>query len=286
MNNRIIEYVKNFFKRENKKMAKFNLKKIAQNIGTGENQLEECRDKVDLSNEKQGVVNKNINLSMPIKDKDNNIPFNVQLEAERKNETEFSIIESSMDDKIVDAKSKDKKQVMDINVKSQEYDDAKTKAYKEAEDKKAADTSFWDKYVGVQMEGKITKVDDNIPASASQLPNKEERFKEKEIEKMVMSSLKDADAMLLHIYANSQNRKLTADEEQQIIDIDSGKLRILAQMVEPFPRNLPYTGDREPTIRKDKDGKARVYEDGNAIDEFKSCGEAKANYPEGEIENA
>ncbi len=286
MNNRIVKYVKNFFKRKNTKMAKFNLKKIAQNIGTGENQLEECRDKVDLSNEKQGVVNKNINLSIPVKDKDNTIPFNVQLEAERKNETEFSIIESSMDDKVVDFKSKDKKQIMDINVKTQEYDSTKAKAYKEAEDKKTADTSFWDKYVGVKIEGEITKVDNNIPASASQLQNKEERFKGKKIDKMVMASLKDADAMLLHIYASSQNRKLTADEEQQIIDINSGKSRILAQKVEPFPRNLPYAENKEPTIRKDKDGRTRVYENGNAIDEFKSCGEAKANYPEGDIENA
>ena len=113
-------------------MAKFNLKKMAQNIGIGEKQLEECREKVDTSNEKQGVVNKNINLSMPVKDKDNTVPFNVQLEAERKNETEFTIIEKSMDDKVLDSKDKDKKQVMDINIKSQEYDDKKTSAYKKS----------------------------------------------------------------------------------------------------------------------------------------------------------
>jgi len=271
-------------------MVKFNLKKIAQNIGIINKQLDDNRDKVDTSNEKQGIVNKNINLSMPVKNKDNTIPFNSQLDAERKNETEFSILEAQMDDKIVDFKSKDKKQVIDINVKTQEYDDEKTKKYKEAEDKKKADTSFWDKYVGVQMEGPITKVNDNIPFSASQLPNKEERFKGKEIEKMVMASLKDADAMLLHIYANanSQNRKLTKNEEQQIIDINSGKIRVLSQIAESFPRNLPYNREKnlDPKIRKDKDGVYRVYEsDGSVVDEFKSCEEAKSNYPEGEIEN-
>ena len=269
-------------------MVKFNLKKIAQNIGIINKQLDDNRSNVDTSNEKQGVVNKNINLSIPIKNKDNTVPFNIQLDAERKNETEFAILEAQMDDKIVDFKSKDKKQVMDINVKTQEYDDEKTKRYKEAEDKKKADTSFWDKYVGVQLENKMKKVDDNIPASASQLPNKEERFKGEKIDKMVMASLKDADAMLLYIYANSKNRELTKDEEQQIIDINSGKMRILSQ-VDPFLRNLPYAGEKslDPKIRKDRDGKARVYEsDGKVIDEFKSCQEAKANYPEGKIENA
>lgn len=269
-------------------MAKFNLKKIAQNIGIINKQLDDNRSNVDTSNEKQGVVNKNINLSMPVKNKDNTVPFNIQLDAERKNETEFAILEAQMDDKIVDFKSKDKKQVMDINVKTQEYDDEKTKKYKEAEDKKKADTSFWDKYVGVQLENKMKQVVNNIPASASQLQNKEERFKGEKIDKMVMANLKDADAMLLYIYANSKNRELTKDEEQQIIDINSGKIRVLSQMLDPFPRNLPYAGEKslDPKIKKDKDGIARVYEsDGTVIDEFKSCQEAKANYPEGEVEN-
>ncbi len=269
-------------------MVKFNLKKIAQNIGIINKQLDDNRSNINTSNEKQGVVNKNINLSIPVKNKDNTIPFNIQLEAERKNETEFAILEAQMDDKIVDFKSKDKKQVMDINVKTQEYDDEKTKKYKEAEDKKKADTSFWDKYVGVQLENKMKKVDNNIPASASQLQNKEERFKGEKIDKMVMASLKDADAMLLYIYSNSKNRELTKNEEQQIIDINSGKIRVLSQ-VDPFPRNLPYAGEKslDPKIRKDRDGKAKVYEnDGIMIDEFKSCQEAKANYPEGEVENA
>ena len=252
--------------------------------------MEESREKVDLENEKQGVVNKNINLSMPVKNKDNTIPFNVQLEAKRKNETEFSIIEKDMDDKIVDSKDKDKKQVMDINVKNQEYDNIKTKAYKKAEDKTKADTEFWDKYVGAQLEEKMKKIDNNIPASASQLQNKEERFKDEKINKMVMASLKDADAMLLHIYAtsNSQNRELTKDEKQKVVDINSGKRRILSQMLEPFPRTLPYAGERslDPKIKKDRDGKTRVYEqDGTVVDEFKSCEEAKSNYPEGTIEN-
>ncbi len=134
----------------------------------------------------------------------------------------------------------------------------------------------------------MKKVDNNIPASARQLQNKEERFKGGKIDKMVMASLKDADAMLLYIYANSKDRELTKEEKQQIIDINSGKIRVLSQMLDPFPRNLPYAGEKslDPKIRKDRDGKARVYEsDGKVIDEFKSCQEARANYPEAEVEN-
>ena len=238
-----------------------------------------------LSNDQQNVVGKNINLSLPIKNKDNTVPFNAQLNAERKNvEAEPSITEAHMDKKEVDFSSKDKKQVMDINVETQKYEDEKTKAIKEAEGKK--DTAFWDKYVGVQLEGENqpTKIKDNIPASASQLPNKPERFKGEKVDKMVMASIKDADAMLFHIYAIAAkgNRELSENEKQQVMDINAGKTRLLAQMVQPVRRSLEYRID--PTIREEK-GVASVYENGNKIDEFKSCEEAKANYPEGDIEN-
>ncbi len=247
------------------------------------------RENMGLSNDQQQVVGKNINLSLPIKDKDNTVPFNVQLDAKRKNaEAEPSITEAYMDKKEVDFYSKDKKQVMDINIETQKYDAKKTEAFKKEEGKK--DTVFWDKYVGVQLEedGQPTKVKNNISDSASQLPNNPERFKGDKVDKMVMASIKDADAMLFHIYAIAAkgNRNLSKEEEQQIVDINAGKTRLIAQMVEPFRRCLEYSGGhKDPSIRKEKH-KVVVYEaDGSPIDEFKSCEEAKANYPEGDIEN-
>ncbi len=269
-------------------MKKFNLRKkaSAEDFTISDKGLDKNRKDMNLSNDQQGVVNKNINLSLPVKNKDNTVPFNQQLEASRKNQTKVEITEAGMDDKIVDFKSKDKKQVMDINVESQKFDKEKAEAYKKAENDSKADTEFWDKYVGSQLEGTMKKVDNNIPASASQLQNMPDRFKGEKIDKMVMASIKDADAMMFHIYATvvKENRELTIEEHQQISDIHSGKIRLLAQnMVMPVRRSLEYAFD---PIIKEENMKACVYEaDGKKIDEFKSCAEARENYPEAEAEN-
>ena len=175
--------------------------------------VQENREKMNLSNDQQQVVGKNINLSLPTKDKDNTIPFNAQLDAARKNaEKEPSITEAHMDKKEVDFDSKDKKQVTDINVETQKHVAKKTEEFKAAEDKK--DTTFWDKYVGVQLEGEgqPTKVKDNISDSTSQIQNNPDRFKGDNVDKLVMASVKDADAMLFHIYAIAakENRNGTA----------------------------------------------------------------------------
>ena len=268
-------------------MKKFNLRKkaSANDMVIGEKKLEENRTSMNLSNDQQGVVGKNINLSLPTKSKDNTIPFNVQLEASRKNKTNVAITEADMDNKTVDFKSIDKKQVMDINVESRKYMDEHSDAYKKAEAASKADTEFWDKYVGDQLEGEgmPTKVHNNIPGAASQLQNAPDRFKGKKIDKMVMASMKDADAMLFHIYAKAsqENRGLTNEEQQQIVDINSGKIR-LAQMVQPVKRCLDSRGG---PIFRDEGGKVSVLENGAKIDEFSDCREAKANYPEGDIEN-
>ena len=85
--------------------------------------------------------------------------------------------------------------------------------------------------------------------------------------------------------------ELQVEEEQQVTDINAGKTRVLAEgfqnMVPPVKRSLEYSGKRkDPTIKKELGGSARVYENGEAIDEFKSCEEARSNYPESDIENA
>jgi hypothetical protein len=267
-------------------MKKFNLKKRASSddFVISDKGIKENREKMNLSNSQQGVVGKNINLSLPVKDKDNTVPFNAQLDAERKNaEAEPSITEAHMDKKEVDFKSKDKKQVMDINVESQKLDNEKTEAFKKAEVDK--DTDFWDKYVGVQLEeeGQPTKIKNNISESASQLQNQPDRFKGEKVDKMVMASVKDADAMLFHIYATAskEGRDLSDNEKQQVTDINSGKIRLMSQIAQPVKRTLGNNGD--PVI-KDEGGVVRVYEqDGTPIDEFKSCEDARANYPEGDI---
>ena len=259
-------------------MKTFNLKKkAASDVAITDKTIQENREDMNLCNKAQGVVGKNINLSLPVKNKDNTVPFNTQLEAARKNETDVAITEAGMDDKITDFKAKDKKQIMDINVESQKFDDKKVEEFKKAQEDSKKDTAFWDKYVGVQLEGKMKNIDNNISDSASQLHNKPERFKGKKIDKAVMASLQDADAMLFHIYANAAKtgRDLTEDEKQQITDINAGKMRLMAQ--------APFPGTATTVTIKEELGGAGVYEAGEKIDQFKNCYEAKASYPEGEI---
>jgi len=276
-------------------MKKFNLQKRASSddYTIHDKMLDENRKNMNLSNNQQGVVEKNINLSLPIKNKDNTIPFNKQLEAERKNETSFAITEASMDKKEVTSDSKDKKQVMDINVKTEEYNQKHLDAFKKAENDSKKDTTFWDKYVGVQLEGEgqPIKIKNNISNSSSQLSNQPSRFKNKEVSKMVMASLKDADAMLFHIYsiACKEGRNLSSEEKQQITDINSGKTRLIAQYGDNSTLMPTQIFDGDVFIIPNKYGKWLVYETGGGgepIDEFDSAKEALTNYPEGEIRNA
>jgi hypothetical protein len=261
-------------------MKAYNLKKTAKKNDAAvvsEKALAEQRSEMGLTVEKQGTTEKNINLSLPVKDKDNTKPFNAQLEAARKKETGQRITEAHMDKKEVSfGEQKDKP--TDINAETQKHDNKKTEVFKKAEEASKKDTAFWDKYVGVQMEGPKTKVDRNVPPKGSQLAQKEAD--------QAMSLMKDADALLFHIHATAQseNRELSEVEKQQVVDITSAKLRLIAQMVEPFRRCTDKAPD--PVIKTDRDGVVRVYEqDGTAIDEFKDCQEAKANYPEGDIAN-
>lgn len=209
-------------------MKKFNLKTASKNKAPSisEKTIEKNRETMGIDAESQGTIEKNINLSLPTKDKDNTVPFNVQLEASRKNEKDQQIIEAKMDSKQVNFGDKFE-QISPINKESQKYDNEKLKKFKEAQDKDK-ETLFWDKYIGVQMDGETTKVPDNIPPEASQLQNIPEK----------LASLKDADAMLFHIYASAkkEGREINDSEKQQIIDINSGKNRILAQMQSPQER--------------------------------------------------
>ena len=101
-------------------MKTFNLKKKAssEDFTINEKMLGNNRENMNLSINQQKVVEKNINLSLPVKNKDNTVPFNKQLDAERKNKEEGSIIEAKMDDKIIEVGDKTTA-VMPINVETE-----------------------------------------------------------------------------------------------------------------------------------------------------------------------
>jgi len=215
-------------------MAIFNLKKMAGKIGF-KNYNKMIEDQTDDMGLEAEVPSKNVNLKMTVKDKDNTVPFETQLEAARQGDSLLKVTEKALDEekKVYNDKRNEiwDTDITAINIETEKYNQEQLKAFSEAQ-KNDSETAFWDKYVGVQMEGPITKIDNNISDSASQLQNQPDRFKGKEVKKMVMASLKDADAMLFHLYATAskESRELNDIEKQQVIDINSGKIRLIAQM--------------------------------------------------------
>jgi len=266
-------------------MKSFNLKKnAAKNDYTTHNKMLEERNKeMGLS---PPDVNTEVNLkNNNRKDKDNTLLYEGQMDEVRKG-TKPIITEGGLEtgEKVYNDKRLD---VWDTpinhvtNVVSEKADQEKLKAFKEAENEDKRDTSFWDKYVGVQLDGKATKIVNNV--QKSQLPNHPDRFNGDQIDEMVMASLKDADAMLFHIYAtaNEQNRDLDKNEIKTIANINEGKKEILAQVLTDEVSNV--------SIRQERDGRFTVNENGlpivdmNGIPaEFDSYNDAKQEYPEAE----
>lgn len=159
---------------------------------------------------------------------------------------------------------------------------------------KGADTAFWDKYVGDQLDGPVTKVPSNVSPTGSQLPNSPERFgkldnlpldpkaqvnrknfspaldikpmhgfagNEKAL-KMAMSSLKDADGLLFGIYlkAAQENRTLSKDEKELVSGINRDKALIMSQIIPTpgDPANQADFLDGSPDVTDDPMLSARM----------------------------
>ena len=246
-------------------MTKYNLSKKA--ISDFENFSKTLEDRTKDMNLQADGDSKNVNLKMPVKDKDNTVPFEVQLEASRKGENTLSTTERSLDkgSKVYNDKRNDMwdTNVTPINLVSESYDQEKAKAIKAAEGDK--DTAFWDKYLGVQLDNPDNniKIDNNIPSKASQLQNNPERFKSikrddsidgrltGDPKEMVMASLKKADAMLFHVYATaaSEGREVNKKEAKIIKDVSAYKKKVLAQYDEEGGFNTYAPIEEEPMTK-------------------------------------
>jgi len=140
------------------------------------------------------------------------------------------------------------------------------------------DTAFWDKYVGDQLDGPITKVPNNVPQRGSQLQANPDRFgnldglphhssaeknrdnfgKKVEVDamhgfkggekalKMALSSMRDADKLLYHTYlqAAKENRALNAEETDLVNGITKDKQAFLLTIAQtsaipPQEGNIP-----------------------------------------------
>ena len=222
------------------------------------------------------------------KNKDNTVPFEKQIDAVRKGKDNLMVAEKALNTEpkvFLDKRNEEwDTSVMPINLETEKHHQKHVEAFKDAE-KNDKETLFWDKYVGKQILREVTKVDKNV--SETQLENAPERFKnledatDVEIKKMVSASLKDADAVLFHIYAtdNKEDRDLNDKEKQIVVDINSGKMGLITKAMNIMEKRA---SDSQVVI-KEQNGKSVVYENGVPIDKFNSSNEAKTNYPEAKI---
>jgi hypothetical protein len=107
---------------------------------------------------------------------------------------------------------------------------------------KTTSTDFWDKYVGTQMDGTPTKVPVQVPCEGNQLQNDFDRLKSltpeqmgkhDKVRKMVMASMRDADAMLFYVYhrAAVENRNLNDEEKVIVTHISEDKAKLIKSLI-------------------------------------------------------
>jgi hypothetical protein len=111
------------------------------------------------------------------------------------------------------------------------YDHVKASEFQDGLDNLKRDTSFWDDYVGKQMLGEEKKQVDNVQPSQllSNYDSRKEFIEKNPAIKKASSFMKDADTLLYGIYRNAamEGRGLNSLEKQQVIDINSGKIRFM-----------------------------------------------------------
>lgn len=210
----------------------FNQKKQAQ-IKPTEKMLDDSNEKFDLEPTENPSIITDKQLSDERKGLEGNQIGEKQLKEVRV-EAESVITEKQLNsagDTGINKKRRDDGiPLMDM---ANEYQkDEKKKIAKEyrKQDKPDEDTAFWDYFLDVDA----PKIVGNVQKSQllSNYDSREQmRNKNPSINKKAMSELKDADAMLYHIYrlAASESREITAEEKQMISDINSAKIRILAE---------------------------------------------------------
>ena len=216
-------------------------KKIAQNaVVTTEKMLIENNEKLGLKpNEEDGNYNKLLESDRENPDGDKNyekLLADVRVEASENKSILESVLNNAKD-------TINKLRDEDTNVPLMDFAKKnvveREKEYQKAVNAGDSDTSFWDKYVGQQLDkDQITKITNNIQSSQliSNYDTREDFNKKnpsigKKVPVAVDEILKDADAMLYFIYrtAEEESRELSDKDKQIINDINSGKIRILSQ---------------------------------------------------------
>ncbi len=223
-------------------MDKYNLSKSSKVVAKKTNkEIDKDKSAITIEEKRNQEHNKKFNLKA-IKNTGN---YEWQLEDDRKQPTGDRIYEKLLSDvrvgssNIITDKQLDKrdsyiKHRNNIDVLSSEQgnptEKERAKAYHRANFADDHDTAFWDKWVGVQIpEYDFTRISDNKQYSQL-VENYDDRKEFRKSTNEIITSLKEADAMLFHIYrtAATEHRDLTETENKMVNDITYAKMEILA----------------------------------------------------------
>ena len=245
--------------------------------------------------------------------KDTDVPWEKQLGAARTGDDHPGTIESKFDKNkdVYNLRRTDKaygSRLLTVQQVAEAHDQKHYEAIRSAESAQDKETAFWDKYVGVDVTDEMKK---KMPTNRqkSQLQNHPDRFKnlhktmpinekmqddaktlkkEDKIYEMVTASLKDADAMIFTLFGKAafEKRELTAEETQQLDDINSAKARLLAFLDGKLKQHFLVTEKKddkealtvwERSLKKDAEGKLAV--DDKALEPFSTADDAKKAFP-------
>ncbi len=255
----------------------FNLKKYAQSVNNSvlpvSSALEDSSERRNSLSEEKFIPNFNNYLEKDHKETKDVVLLQAQLESKRASNDNPQVIEKMLDasDSALyphrQSDGIDRHDVMPINLVSESHDRKFREAF--SEQNNDADTSFWDKFVGEQLDDKDNrkKIISQNPKS-SQLQNNPDRFgnlqdlpvfsdaeenrdhllskatvepmagfrsKEKGID--MMDSLREADRVMFETYfkAASEGRGLNNLEKEIIAGIDASKKKILLSQMSQMP---------------------------------------------------
>lgn len=213
----------------------FNFKK-AKSLSPQEQMLEENREGKSLNGEigsTEWMIEKNRKGS-------ESVTIEGSLNSSRSKDANVRVTEGQLEKHIPSEglpkrdNTNDKAQMSPLAALNAAQENERIAQYEDAGNVKG-DTKFWDKFVGTQLLGEELKSPSQI--SSSQLQNSLERLvglkvedmgKQENVKKMVMASMKDADAILFYVYhkASSESRELTTDEKVIVDGITADKIKL------------------------------------------------------------
>ena len=193
--------------------------------------------------------------------------------------------------------------VKSTDLVNEAYDQKRYEVFREAESGVEQDTMFWDKYIGtdVKTKTKILKqkaksqlaqhpdrfkgLDNTMPIQGTVSEDAKTLSKEDKVISLVVAQLKDADAMLFHVFANAglEDRGLNDDEKLTVNNVNAGKSKAIAFLNGVSKQKFAIKSKDgivvcERFFQKGKDNSLTYKE--RKIEPFKSAEEAAKAHPD------